>query len=38
MQKRKKKKFTLLNAKMENTIAMFLNIILNLPFEKSFYE
>jgi oligoendopeptidase F len=36
--KTKEEKFTLLNAKMENTIAMFLNIHSRFLFEKSFYE
>ena len=36
--KTKEEKFTLLNAKMENTIAMFLNIHSRFLFEKAFYE
>jgi oligoendopeptidase F len=36
--KTKEEKITLLNAKMENAIAMFLNIHARFLFEKSFYE
>ena len=36
--KTKEEKITLLNAKMENAIAMFLNIHARFLFEKAFYE